>query len=157
MIRSLLALLILAVAAAAPPSLTPMDEAGYQKLVAAQKGKVALINFWATWCEPCRAEMPALAKLEARLKARGFCLVTISADEPEDDKLAREFLKTAGIHGAAYLKRVKNDDKFIASLEPRWSGALPALLLYDRAGKRVKFLQGETDLKKLEAEISKLL
>ena len=146
MIRSLLALLVLAAAAAAPPSLTPMDEAAYPKLVAAKKGKVALVNFWATWCEPCRAEMPALAKMEARLKARGFALITISADEPEDDKTAREFLTTAGISGAAYLKRVKNDDKFIASLEPKWSGALPALFLYDKTGKRVKFLQGETDL-----------
>lgn len=157
MIRLALSLMLGAALLAAQPALTPMDEAGYQKLVAGQKGKVLLVNFWATWCEPCRAEMPALAKMEARLKAKGFAFVTVSADEPEDSKLARDFLKTAGINGTAYLKRVKNDDKFIAGLEAKWSGALPALFLYDRTGKRVKFLQGETDLKKLEAEITKLL
>jgi thiol-disulfide isomerase/thioredoxin len=156
-IRLALSFALSAALLVAQPALTPMDEAGYQKLVAAQKGKVLLVNFWATWCEPCRAEMPALAKMEARLKAKGFAFVTVSADEPEDSKLAREFLKTAGITGTAYLKRVKNDDKFIAGLEAKWSGALPALFLYDRTGKRVKFLQGETDLKKLEAEITKLL
>jgi thiol-disulfide isomerase/thioredoxin len=146
------------VALGAPASpLTPVDEAGYAKLVAGLKGKVALVNFWATWCEPCRAEMPALAKMAARLKAKGFVLVTVSADEPEDAKNAREFLTKAGILGESYLKQVKNDDKFIGGLEPKWSGALPALFLYDRAGKKVKFLQGEADLKKLEADITRLL
>ena len=158
MIRAAAIGLLALVAWAAPPAaLAPMDEAGYQKILTAHKGKVLLVNFWATWCEPCRAEMPALAKMEARLKARGFAFVTVSADEPEDNKLAIEFLKTAGVSSAGYLKQVKNDDKFITALEPKWSGALPALFLYDRAGKRVKFLQGETDLKKLEAEIAKLL
>ena len=137
--------------------LTPMDEAGYQKLVAAHKGKTLLVNFWATWCEPCRTEMPALAKMEARLKAKGFVLTTVSADEPEDEKNAVEFLKKSGITGVAYLKRVKNDDKFIGSLEPKWSGALPALFLYDKTGKKIKSLIGESDLKKLEADILKVL
>lgn len=137
--------------------LIAMDEAGYQKLVAAHKGKTLLVNFWATWCEPCRTEMPALAKMEARLKARGFVLVTVSADEPEDEKNAIEFLKRSGITGAAYLKRVKNDDKFIGSLEPKWSGALPALFLYDKTGKKVKSLIGESDLNKLETDITKVL
>ena len=137
--------------------LIPMDEAGYQKLVAAHKGKTLLVNFWATWCEPCRTEMPALAKMEARLKAKGFTLVTVSADEPEDEKNAIEFLKKSGIAGPSYLKRVKNDDQFIGSLEPKWSGALPALFLYDKSGKKVKSLIGESDLKKLEAEIAKAL
>ena len=145
-------------ALAAPASaLTAMDEAGYQKIVAAHKGKVLLVNFWATWCEPCRAEMPALVKMEARLKAKGFVFVTVSADEPEDERIAREFLTKAGVGGAGYLKRVKNDDKFIAGLEPKWSGALPAMFLYDKTGKRAKFVQGEADLKMLEAEIAKLL
>jgi thiol-disulfide isomerase/thioredoxin len=153
----MITLLLGAVLLAAPPALAPMDEAGYQKIIAAHKGKVLLVNFWATWCEPCRAEMPALAKMETRLKAKGFALVTISADEPEDEKMARDFLAKAGIAGTPYLKKVKNDDKFISGLEPKWSGALPALFLYDKTGKRVKFVQGETDLAKLEAEIAKLL
>lgn len=137
--------------------LVPMDEAGYQKIVAAHKGKTLLINFWATWCVPCREEMPALAKMEARLKPKGFALVTVSADEPEDEKNAIAFLKKSGITGASYLKRVKNDDKFISSLEPKWSGALPALFLYDKTGKKLKALFGESDLKKLEADIVKVL
>jgi len=150
-----------AAAPVAPPAavsaLVNLDEAEYQRIVAAGKGKVRLVNFWATWCEPCRAEMPALAQIEERLRAKGFELVTVSADEPEDTATAVEFLKTAGVKGTAYLKRVKNDNQFISALEPKWSGALPAMFLFDRAGQRVQFLQGEADLKKLEDDITKLL
>jgi thiol-disulfide isomerase/thioredoxin len=142
---------------AAPGRLPTVDEAGYARLVASNKGSVALVNFWATWCEPCRAEMPALAKMEAKLKARGFKLVTISADEPEDDAMAQAFLKQAGFSGAAYLKLAKSDDKFINAIDPKWSGALPALFLYDRAGKKVQSYFGESDLKAVEAAAVKLL
>ncbi len=134
-----------------------MNEAGYTKLLAGAKGKVLLVNFWATWCVPCRQEMPALAKLEAKLKAKGLLLVTISADEPEDDATAQEFLKKAGVTVPSYLKQAANDEKFISSIEGKWSGALPALFLYDKTGKKAQSFIGETDLKVLEAAITKLL
>jgi thiol-disulfide isomerase/thioredoxin len=148
---------IFCLAAAPPVKLQPLDEVAYAKTVAAKKGKVLLVNFWATWCEPCRKEMPELAKMAASLKAKGFELVTISADEPEDEKAAIAFLVKAGIPDPAYLKRVKNDDKFIGSIDPKWSGALPALILHDKTGKKVKTWVGETDLKALQSEINKLL
>ncbi len=143
--------------AAGPVKLVPMDEATYPRTVAAHKGKVLLVNFWATWCEPCRKEMPALVKLAASLKAKGFDLVTISADEPEDEKTAIAFLAKAGVSDTAFLKKAKNDDKFISAIDAKWSGALPALLLYDKTGKKMKSWVGETDLKTVEAEIRKLL
>lgn len=153
----LMVMAALLVSAAVPTKLLPVDEAGYTKTVAARKGKVVLVNFWATWCEPCRKEMPELAKMAVALKARGFELVTISADEPEDEKDAVAFLAKAQIQDPAYLKKVKNDDAFITQIDPKWSGALPALILYDRTGKKVKTWVGETDLKALEAEVKKLL
>ena len=152
-----LALLACGLWAAVGAKLGAVDESNYAKTVAAQKGKVVLVNFWATWCEPCREEMPALAKMAAALGPKGFSLVTISADEPEDEKAAVAFLNKASISGTAYLKRAKNDDKFINSIDPKWSGALPALVLYDKSGKKSKVWIGESDLKKVRAEIEKLL
>lgn len=147
-----------AVLQAAPSAkLTQIDEAGFQKLVAANQGKVTLYNFWATWCEPCRKEMPLLAKLHLKLKARGFSLVTISADEPEDVARAGEFLSKSGIAAPVYLKQAKNDENFINAIDQKWSGALPALFLYDKTGKKARSFIGETEIATLESAISKLL
>lgn len=147
----------LALLAAPVQKLIPLDEALYPKTVAAQKGKVVLVNFWATWCEPCRKEMPELVRIAKGMKAQGLELITISADEPEDEKIALEFIAKAGVAGPTYARRAKNDDKFINAIDPKWSGALPALILYDRSGKKVKSWIGESDLKVVQAEIKKLL
>jgi thiol-disulfide isomerase/thioredoxin len=137
--------------------LAPLDESGYRALLKSSAGNVVLVDFWATWCAPCRKEMPLLAKLDARLRAKRFKLITVSADEPEQQQAAADFLAKSSISGAAYLRRAQDDDKFISSIEPKWSGALPALFLYDRQGKLVKSFLGETEIATLEAAIQKLL
>lgn len=155
--RNLLLLLSLVLIAAPALKLIPLDEALYAKTVAAQKGKVVLVNFWATWCEPCRKEMPELVRIAKGMKGQGLELIAISADEPEDEKIAIDFLVKAGVGSPTYARRAKNDDKFINAIDPKWSGALPALILYDRSGKKVKSWIGESDLKVVQAEIKKLL
>lgn len=136
---------------------TPVDEGGYQKALAARKGKVVLVNFWATYCVPCRKEMPALIALESRLKTRGFQLVAISADEPEQEAQAKAFAEQTKMPPPLFIRRAKDDDKFIQAVDPKWSGALPASFLYDRQGRKVKAFFGEVDLKELEAAVQKLL
>src|SRR5690606_11387112 len=98
-----------------------------------------------------------LVKLQARLQAKGFSFITISADEPEDSAQASQFLAKAGVTGPAYLKQAKDDEKFINAIDLKWSGALPALFLYDRTGKKVRSFIGETEISALDATISKLL
>ena len=138
-------------------ALAPVDEAGFQELVNSRKGKVVLYDFWATWCAPCRAEMPRLASLAAKLRPQGFELVTISSDEPEQAAAAEKFLKQAAAPAPYYLKHAHNDDRFINSIDAKWSGALPALFLYDKNGRKARSFIGETDLATLEAAIRKLL
>lgn len=145
------------VSAATGAELKPVDEASYPKLVEAWKGKVVLVNFWATYCVPCREEMPQLVALEARLRARGFALVTVSADEPEQADAAKRFIEQVKAPATAYIKRARDDDKFIDGIDPKWSGALPASFLYDRQGRKVQAFFGEVDLKALAAGIEKLL
>ena len=141
----------------AQDKLVPLDEAGVQKLIASNKGKVVLVNFWATWCEPCRAEVPQLVTMEGRLRAKGLKLLVISADEPESEAEARKFIASKKVPGPTYLKSAKNDDHFINAFDPKWSGAVPALFLYDRTGKRIRSFIGEADLAVVESEIRKLL
>lgn len=137
--------------------LKPVSEATYPKMVAASKGKVVLVNFWATYCVPCRKEMPALVAMHQRLSSKGFQLITVSADEIEQEKDAAAFLDKTRVPAPVYIKRARDDDKFINSLDPKWSGALPATFLYDRQGRKVKSYFGEVDLKQLEADVLKLI
>ena len=137
--------------------LRPVNEANYATTVAASKGKVVLVNFWATWCVPCRKEMPALVKLAAKLEAKGFALVTISGDDAEAEGAAKSFLETHGVKGSTYIRKAKDEDKFIGLVDPKWNGALPALFLYDRKGAKVKAWFGESSLSEVEAEINKKL
>src|SRR5204862_3776572 len=65
----------------ATPSLKLRDLQDRPVDLASMKGRVVLINFWATWCEPCREEMPALERLREKLKGRAFELVTVNFGE----------------------------------------------------------------------------
>ncbi len=153
-----LLVLTLALLAAAPAQkLIPLDEAAYTRLISSNKGKVTLVSFWATWCVPCRAEVPQLVQLEKRLQDKGLKLVLISADDVDSEVDARRFLTTKNVPMPSYQKVVKNDDKFIEGLDPKWSGALPALFLYDKTGKKVKSFVGETEMAAIEAAVKKLL
>jgi thiol-disulfide isomerase/thioredoxin len=137
--------------------LAPVDDAGYPKLVAAQKGKVVLVNFWATWCKPCRAEMPALQALADKLRPRGFELITISNDEPDKQPQVLKALAEYKISGVTYLRKTADADKFHDAIDPQWEGVLPALFIYDRSGKKVRAFFGETPMPTIEAAIQKLL
>lgn len=137
--------------------LKPVDENSYRAVVASAKGKVVLVNFWATYCAPCRKEMPQLVALAGRLKANGFTLITISADEAEQAADAAAFIDRTHVPAPAYLRKAHNEDRFPAAIDPAWKGALPASFLYDRQGRKVRAFFGELKLAELEAAIRKLL
>ncbi len=147
----------LAAAAAGPARLEPYDAQRHRQVLAENRGKVVLFDFWATWCAPCRAEMPLLVELDRKLRGRGFRLITVSADEPEEKQQALEFLREHRAPEPAYIKEVEDDDAFINAVNPDWSGALPALFLYDRSGKLVKTWIGETAIAEIEKAVRGLL
>jgi len=138
-------------------ALTPVDEQTFPRLVAAHRDSVLLVDFWATWCAPCREEFPKLVSLHSTYRDRGLSFVAISCDEPEQEANAAAFLKQQAAPGPFYVKRAKSDDQFIDSIDPEWSGALPALFLFDRAGRKAKSFIGETDIKSIEALLKTLL
>jgi thiol-disulfide isomerase/thioredoxin len=140
----------------AESALKPLDEAAFRSMVAAHHGSVLLVDFWATWCAPCREEMPRLISFYGTHGGKSFDLVTISCDEPEQESLALQFLSGQRAPRPFYIRRAKNDDNFINSIDPAWSGALPALFLFDRNGKQAQTFVGETDIKAVEAAVERL-
>jgi len=137
--------------------LRPLNEKAFTQVLASNKGNVLLVNFWATWCAPCRAEMPLLVQLERTHRSRGLRMVTVSCDEPEDQLKAGQFLAQHQVLQPAYLKRAAEDEKFINFVDGKWSGALPALFLYDRGGRLAGSFFGETEIAVVDQAIRKLL
>lgn len=102
--------------------------------------KVVLINVWASWCEPCREELPALVRLRNEVAPQGVEIVLVSADFDKTTDELVSFLAQYGIDFPTYLK-TERDAEFIAALDPEWSGAIPASFLYVD-GQAVDFWEG---------------
>src|SRR5206468_4480825 len=78
------------------PELRFNDAEGRAHTLAEFRGKVVLLNIWATWCEPCREEMPALDRLQAKLGGERFHVLALSVDQ-QGPGVARKFYEQAGI------------------------------------------------------------
>jgi thiol-disulfide isomerase/thioredoxin len=129
-----------------------------QQAIAKPGARAVLVNVWATFCDPCREEMPDLLRLFRERRDRGLRLVLVSAD-PDDEEgraQARKYLATLGVDFRSYLK-TGDDMAFINGLEPRWSGALPASFLYDGAGKLRHFFPGQVTAATLAPRIDALM
>jgi peroxiredoxin len=84
----------IAVGSEAPPlSAVTIDAAKRSKTLADYKGRVVVLNVWATWCEPCRVEMPSLEKLHAEFGPQGLAIVAVSVDDAGTEELIRAFVK----------------------------------------------------------------
>jgi thiol-disulfide isomerase/thioredoxin len=123
--------------------------------IARQPGASAtLVNVWATWCVPCREEFPDLLRVGREYRARGLRLALVSTDF--DSATARAFLAAHGVTGRTYFK-VGDDMGFINALDRRWSGSLPATLVYDRAGRLVSFWEGKAGYSRIEQAVRRAL
>lgn len=149
-----------AAASGAPaPAARPLhdiDAPRVREVVSSSGAKAVLVNVWATWCLPCREEMPDLVRLHREYKGRGFELVLVSADFADQRQEAANFLAEQGVDFDSYLKRQK-DQEFIDGIDPRWGGALPASFLYDAKGKIVAFWEGKVTFEELQGKLLELL
>lgn len=101
------------------------------------RGRLVLVNFWATWCPPCVEEMPALARLQARYASRGFEVVAVN--QGEMPARVRAFADRAGPGVTMVLDR---DKEVAAGWKVR---ALPTTFLVDAEGRIRLFAEGELD------------
>jgi cytochrome c biogenesis protein CcmG/thiol:disulfide interchange protein DsbE len=82
----------------APPfSATTLDATPRVRTLADYKGRVVLLNVWATWCEPCRVEMPSIEKLTHEFAGQGLAVVAVSVDDAGTEQHIRDFAKELGL------------------------------------------------------------
>ncbi len=114
---------------AATKDFTAPAPGGGQVRLASYRGKVVLLNFWATWCPPCLVEMPAMERLHGRLRDKGFVVLAISLDA--DEGAVPPFLKE---HGFTFPVGLDSRQRLAALYGVR---ALPSTFLLDRKGRIV--------------------
>lgn len=126
---------VLPFAAMVEPQLAPdirfQDAAGRERSLAEFRGKVVLLNVWATWCPPCRKEMPALDRLQAQLGGPEFEVLALSIDT-QGIAAVRAFFKQVGIHAL----KLYVDPTMHAADALRIPGT-PTTLLIDRSGREI--------------------
>ena len=128
-----------------------VDAPALRKLIVESKGRPVVVSLWATWCEPCVKEFPELAALARRRTDVAF--LSISLDEAEDLPAIEAFLDRRKPPFPVYRKERGADEAFIEGLDPAWSGAIPATLIFSRDGRRVALLQGEHTMQAIERAI----
>jgi thiol-disulfide isomerase/thioredoxin len=127
-----------------------------QEAIRKPGARAVLVNVWATFCEPCREEMPDLLRLYRARQTRGLRLVLVSADDEGGRADVEKALASWGVDFPSYLK-TGDDNDFINGLDPRWTGALPASFLFDGQGKLRQFWPGEIKAAAVAPSIDKVL
>jgi peroxiredoxin len=117
--------------------------------VAAHRGSIVLMNFWATWCPPCKEEMPALETLYRSERARG--LVVLGIDQGESAATAGAFAKA---HGVTFPVLVDEDQQYASSYV---SVGLPTTVIVGRDGHVVRGIDGAQTLGQFQALVGPLL
>ena len=131
------------------PALELTDLEGNSVNLDQYKGMVILINNWATWCPPCKAEMPTLQTYYEKYKNRGFILLAIDAGDPAVDVV--EFKQSYGLTFPVWL------DPDNQSLSAFRNDALPSSYVVDRVGNVRLAWTGAVNLKMLEKFVTPLL
>jgi thiol-disulfide isomerase/thioredoxin len=143
--------------AKAPRDPEMIDIQGFQKILEQNRGKALLVNFWATWCEPCRDEYPMLNELAKQYAPKGLQVVGVSMDDDGDLILMRRFLARYRPIFPNYRKTAGAEAEFRQSVLAGWTGTMPVSVFYAKDGRQVAHFIGEKGREQYEEAIRGLL
>jgi len=128
--------MLFAVSGSSLEPIQTVDASDTLSLVSQQRGKVVLLNFWATWCPPCIEEFPDIVAVEKDYRDRGLVVISVSADFPEKkESELRPFLEKHKPRFPVYIMRTTDPNSFVRKIDPEWTGTLPSTFFFDREGK----------------------
>jgi thiol-disulfide isomerase/thioredoxin len=129
-----------------------------QGLLKRDGSRPLLVNFWATWCDPCRDEFPDLVKIDGDYRPKGLDFIAITLDDPKDiNTEVPKFLRRMRAKMPVYLLNVSDPEPAINAVDSGWSGALPATFLYNAKGHVVFKHFGRVNAAELRIAIDKVM
>jgi len=132
------------------PDVSYVDTAGVTYTRDALAGKVVLVNFWATWCHPCQAEIPALSKIYDKYKSKGVVFLGVLTDTPDSQQL----LNFQSDHDMTYPVVRANRQLMASYDEP---SSLPTTFIFTRGGKQVFNRVGALRESELDSVVAQLV
>jgi thiol-disulfide isomerase/thioredoxin len=124
------------------------------KIAAHHEKQAVLVNFWATWCQPCVEEFPTITDLMVQYKSKGLQVYFVSVDFIDNLEGVKAFLAQMGVYEPSFIKPDGNDNAFIDGIHKDWSGAVPFTIVFSRAtGKVESFWEGVASRDQFEQAI----
>jgi thiol-disulfide isomerase/thioredoxin len=143
---------------ATPSRLTAVDAAALRGRLSALRGKVVVVNMWATWCGPCVMEFPELVKLDRTYRGRGVAVVGLSMDEPAQARqVVPPFLTRHRPGFPVLILKPGASQSVVRVLDANWRGAIPMTYIFDRTGRLRTRIEGARTLEGFEMVIRPLL
>jgi thiol-disulfide isomerase/thioredoxin len=137
---------------------SPIDTDALKTLLTQQRQLPLLVNFWATFCDPCRDEFPDLVKIDRDYRPGALEFVTVSLDDVGEIKTSvPKFLDSMKATMPAYLLNATDPEPAINLVDPRWRGDLPATFLYNEKGEVVYKHIGRINPAELREAIEKVV
>jgi len=135
-----------------------ITDAELQGLLKRDGSHPLLVNYWATWCDPCRDEFPDLVKIDEQYRTKGLDFIAITLDDLADINTAvPRFLAEMKATMPVYLLNVADPEPSIKAVDRDWGGALPATFLYNNKGEVVYKHFGRIKVDELRAAIEKVI
>jgi thiol-disulfide isomerase/thioredoxin len=129
--------------AADAPAVQLIDAAGFKDALAQLRGRVVIVNLWATWCVPCLKEVPELVRLATDLEDDGVTLIGVAMDDPADRLTLVAPFQRKYFPALRTFQRTESDmDTLVSVMDPSWNEVLPTTYLIDRDGKVAERIQG---------------
>lgn len=116
-----------------------------------------IVNFWATYCKPCMAEMPGFERLAKKYAEQGVRLLLVSLDMEEDFGKIKGFVSKRRIQSPVSWLDETDADYFCPKVDPKWSGAIPATLFINNKTGYRNFIEEPLTEERLEKEIMAIL